>query len=47
MRRIFEKIGLLAINYLTVLPLVLFLIATNQNTELSKLLTVLKTSTDF
>ncbi len=47
MKKIFEKISLLAINYLTVLPLLFFLLFTNQSKELSKLLSVLKTSSDF
>jgi hypothetical protein len=47
MRKILERISLLAINYLTVLPLLFFLIATSQGKELSKLLSVLKTSSNF
>jgi len=47
MRKIFERIVLLAINYLTVLPLLFFLIFTSQGKELSKLLSVLKTSSEF
>ncbi len=47
MRRIFEKVSLYAINYLTVLPLLFFLMVTNQNKELRKLVAVLKTSSKF
>gem|GEM_PF-6791478 len=39
--------SLLAINYLTVLPLLLLLITTNQNKELDKLLSVLKASSSL
>jgi len=47
MKTIIKKMSLLAINYLTVLPLLLLLITTNQNKELDKLLSVLKASSSL
>ncbi len=47
MRKIFEKVSLLAINYVTVLPLLFFLMATSQGKELNKLLSVLKTGSNL
>jgi len=44
MKTIIKKMSLLTINYLTVLPLLLLLITTNQNKELDRLLSVLKAS---
>jgi len=47
MTTLLKRMSLLAINYITILPLLFFLIATNQNKELSKLLSILKTSSEI
>ncbi len=44
MKRIFKKTYLLLINYLLLSPLLMLLLFTNQNKELTKLLSVLKMS---
>ena len=45
MKRAFRKTGLTIVNYTTMLPLVVFLLFTNQNKELNRLVSILKTGT--
>ena len=47
MKKIVTKISINFINYVIALPLLALLLFTNQNKELSKLLSVLKTSTEI
>ncbi len=47
MRERITKASISAINYLIALPLLALLLFTNQNEEMSKLLTILKTSTEI
>ena len=47
MKGVFEKSYLLFLNYLSVLPLLFFLMVTGQNKELDRLLSIMKTDADF
>ncbi|MBJ2174869.1 hypothetical protein JBL43_11520 [Aureibaculum sp. A20] len=47
MKKRVAKLSIRFINYMIALPLLALLLFTNQNKEMSKLLMVLKTSTEF
>lgn len=47
MKKVFSKISLLVISYVSIIPLMCFLFFTNQNKEMEKLVTVIRTSTNY
>ena len=47
MKIVFSKISLLVISYMSILPLMCFLFFTNQSKEMDKLITVIRTSTNY
>ena len=47
MKRLFKKLCLLTINYTCILPLLFFLVATNQINEMNELVSALKVSSQF